>query len=121
MIKFTARFTWIGPMVSEFTSHGILVLFGEDAPAELKEFAVIHDGQPPVEPVAAGDNIQVGDREFRVLAVGEVANKNLAALGHLVLKCNGRETAEMPGDVCVEEKPLPPIEVGTTLVVSSQS
>lgn len=118
MIKYKAHFTQIGPMVSEFLEHNILVIFGASAPDELAEFAVIHDGEELVAPIQAGDTVLIGDEPFKVLAVGEVANINLANLGHLVLKCNGQDAPEMPGDVCLENKPLPPITVGTTLVIS---
>ena len=119
MIKYEACFTQIGPLVSEFLAHNILVLFGASAPDELAEFAVIHDGDKLIEPIAAGDIVSIDGEIFKVLAVGEVANTNLRNLGHLVLKCNGLTEPEMPGDVCLEEKPLPSIEVGTKLVVST--
>ena len=118
MIKYKAQFTQIGPLVSEFLAHNILVLFGASAPEELAEFAVIHDGVDLVEPIEAGDTVSINNEIFKILAVGEVANTNLKNLGHLVLQWNGRTEPEMPGDVCLEEKPLPLIEVGTTLLVS---
>lgn len=105
-------------MVSEFLEHNILVIFGASAPDELAEFAVIHDGEELVAPLEAGDTVLIDNDSYKVLAVGEVANINLANLGHLVLKCNGQNQPEMPGDVCLENKPLPLISVGTTLVIS---
>lgn len=119
MIKYKAQFTQIGPLVSEFLAHNILVLFGSTAPDELREFAVIHDGENLIEPIAVGDTVSFNDESFKVLAVGEVANTNLKNLGHLVLKCNGQTEPEMPGDVCLDDKPLPLIEVGTILIVSN--
>jgi glucitol/sorbitol PTS system EIIA component len=118
MVKYKAKFTQIGPLVSEFLVHNILVLFGSSAPEELAEFAVIHDGQELVEPIVVGDTVSINEESFKVLAVGDVANINLKNLGHLILKCNGMTEPEMPGDVCLEDKPLPIIEVGTTLIVS---
>jgi acetyl-CoA carboxylase biotin carboxyl carrier protein len=38
MIKYQAQIREIGPLVGEFTAAGVLVLFGENAPEELKEF-----------------------------------------------------------------------------------
>lgn len=112
---YEARFIKIGPLASEFMDHNILVLFGESAPEELMEFAIIHDGDELSNTLSVDDIIEIGGEPFRVLAVGEVANKNLATLGHLILKCNGKTIPEMPGDVCLEEKSLPPIKIGTTL------
>ncbi|MBX3002735.1 MAG: PTS glucitol/sorbitol transporter subunit IIA [Anaerolineales bacterium] len=115
MVKYQARVTHIGPYVAEFIAENVLVFFGGQAPEELAEFAILHDGQQLEGQVMAGDRLFLNDEAFQVLAVGEVANANLASLGHLVVKVNGQPEPEMPGDVCVEMKALPTIEVGTQL------
>jgi PTS system glucitol/sorbitol-specific IIA component len=107
--------TAVGPMVDEFTSHGIWVFFGEGAPEEVAEFAILHRAAPPTARVAPGQTIEIGQRRYAILAVGEVANTNVASLGHLVLKANGRTTPELPGDVCIEARPLPDPFVGMRL------
>ena len=118
MIKYTATVTKIGPLVEEFTNAGILVFFGEDAPPELVEFSIIHDGRELIKDLVSGDVVFIDDHEFRVLAVGEVANSNFRNLGHLIIKFNGKDKVELPGDVCVESKPIPPIKVGTILKIT---
>ena len=115
MLKYQARVTAVGPMVQEFLNEGVIVLFGEKAPVELAEFAILHDGAMLLAPLAAGDVVSFDEVDYKVLAVGDVASQNLANLGHLVVKCNGQDEPEMPGDVCVEAKPLPPIHKGTRL------
>ena len=115
--KYEARITAIGPLVDEFRDNNILVLFREGAPQELAEFSILHDGQDLRAPVAPGDEIVLGDERFRVLAVGEVASGNLASLGHLVMKFNNQTTPEMPGDVCLEVRPIPPVAVGMSLKI----
>jgi len=117
VVKYEARVVAIGPLVGEFTQAGILVLFRQGAPEEVADFSILHDGQDLHAPVAAGDQLWLGDESFRILAVGEVANTNLAALGHLVLKFNGQTAPELPGDVCVEARPLPAVSVGLTMKV----
>lgn len=117
MVKFQAKVTQIGPLVKEFIEAGILVFFGEDAPPELVEFSIIHDGRELKKDLAPGDAVFIDDQEFKVLAVGDVANTNFANLGHLIIKFNGQDEVELPGDVCVEQKPVPPVKVGTILKV----
>lgn len=117
MIKYQARVTSVGAQTAEFIQAGILVLFGPGAPEELAEFAVLHDGATLSAALAAGDTIVLDGERFAVLAVGEVANTNLAALGHLVLKFNGQAAPELPGDVCVEAKPIPPVTLGMLIQV----
>lgn len=115
MIKYEARITKIGPLVSEFVDQNILVFFGGNAPEELAEFSILHDGKALAKPVVPGDAIFLGDQKYEVLAVGEVANTNLANLGHLIVKFNGETKTEMPGDVCVEAKPISSLEPGLLL------
>ena len=117
MIKYQARVTGIGPLVKEFIEAGILVFFGEGAPPELAEFSILHDGKKPKANVTSGDTIYIDDNTYKVLAVGEVANTNFANLGHLIIKFNGKTKVELPGDVCVEAKPVPQIKPGTLLKI----
>lgn len=112
MIKYQATITAIGPSVEEFIDHNILVLFGDQAPEELAEFSIIHDGKEMQGIITIGDVISLGDTKFTILAVGEVANDNLQGLGHLILRFNGETEPEMPGDVCVEAKQIPILEPG---------
>ncbi|RJQ42402.1 MAG: PTS sorbitol transporter subunit IIA [Anaerolineaceae bacterium] len=112
MIKYQGKIISIGPLVDEFKQAGILVFFGENAPEELVEFSIIHDASELVEPLEVGDTISLGEENFKVLSVGEVANTNLANLGHLIMKFNGEAEARLPGDVNVELKPVPDIKVG---------
>ena len=120
MLKYEARVKSIGPFTQEFLDHNIIVLFGENAPEELVEFSVIHDGKELLSPLEAGDIVQVDDEQFSILAVGDVANDNFKNIGHLVLKFNGESEVEMPGDVCVENRPLPPISVGSLIKLFSK-
>jgi len=117
MVKYDARVIEIGPLVGEFSAAGVLVFFGASAPEELREFSIIHDGQDLEGQVSVGDQICLGEHCFRVLAVGEVANQNLAALGHFIVKFNGQSRPEMPGDICAEAAPLPQIEIGMQIQI----
>ena len=117
MIKYNATITQIGPLVKEFIEAGILVFFGEDAPPELVEFSIIHDGKHLEKDLAPGDVIHIDDEQYKVLAVGDVANQNFSNLGHLIMKFNGKEKPELPGDICVEEKPIPGIDIGTKILI----
>ncbi len=110
----------MGPLIGEFVDAGILVFFGQDAPPELAEFAILHDGAQLNGVVAPGDHVRLDDHVYRVLAVGDVANSNLGALGHLVVKFNGLTVPEMPGDVCVEAKPLPALNIGMRFQIETE-
>lgn len=117
MVKYDAHVTSIGPLLGEFREGGVLVFFGLNAPAELAEFAVLHDGQHLVAPVEPGDWFQLDTARFEVLAVGDIANRNLDHSGHFILKFNGQTEPEMPGDICVEHKPVPDVHPGMHLQI----
>ena len=46
-----------------------------------------------------------------------VANANLTALGHVSFKANGATTAQLPGDISVEERPLPLLHEGSRVII----
>jgi PTS system glucitol/sorbitol-specific IIA component len=117
-------------MVEEFLPHGILIFFGANAPAELREVSLVHDGTHLHANLAVGDLLQFipapstdasathPPMRFRLTAVGEMANANLAQLGHLVVHFDAATTANLPGTISVE----PSLEhlplVGTTFEIS---
>jgi len=109
--------TAIGPLVEEFTEAGVWVFFRDDAPEELAEFALLHHAEAPREPIAAGQVIEIDGQRYAVTGVGDIANKNIRELGHMVLKANGATEPELPGEVCIEARQLPQPSIGTTLRV----
>lgn len=125
MIVYQTTVTAVGELVSDFRDQGILVFFGEGAPAELHEFSILHKVEVSERAPEVGDLIRINSEdfseEFQVLAVGSVASDNLLNLGHLDLKANGLSEAELPGDVNVEARPLPMIKVGDKLEVIAKS
>lgn len=94
----------IGPEVEAFLEEKYLILFETGAPPELAEMSVLHErSHMREEPPVAGDVLAIGDREFRITAVGEKSWKNINDLGHAVFVFNGAKEVEMPGQICLEE------------------
>jgi PTS system glucitol/sorbitol-specific IIA component len=128
VLKYHAVIREVGPIVSEFLPHGILIFFGESAPEELREVSLIHDGTHLafnlvvgdllkfVPPLSKADDIPQPD-SYRLTAVGEVANKNLAELGHLVVHFDGASTAPLPGTISVEPSLHTAPSVGATIEI----
>jgi glucitol/sorbitol PTS system EIIA component len=119
-IVYSSTVTAVGELVPDFAEQGVLVWFGENSPAELHEFSIIHVPEVATRAPQKGDMIKINENVFNVLAVGSVASENLLNLGHLDLKANGLTEPEMPGDVNVEAVSLPTVQVGDRLVVISQ-
>lgn len=119
LLKYRAVIHEIGPLVPEFLPHGILIFFGAMAPDELREVSLIHDGEQLRAPLEIGDLLlfvpSVGlPVVHRITAVGEVASKNLAELGHVVVHFDGAATANLPGTISVEPSLTELPAVGTT-------
>ena len=125
ILKYRAVVQEIGPMVAEFLPHNILIFFGQSAPEELREVAVVHDGTQLATPLVPGDLLHfvlssVSPNEeqkniwYRVTAVGDAASNNLAELGHVVMHFDGATEAELPGAVSVEPSTMPSPIVGMT-------
>lgn len=122
-IRLRTEVTRVGEETSTFLEEGIVVLFGDEAPEELQEVAVVHHAERNVGGVRAGDLVEIlhaGEAQLlQVLAVGDVVNDNLTELGHLVLKRNGSDEAALPGDVCCDEGPVPAIDVGDRITIAA--
>jgi PTS system glucitol/sorbitol-specific IIA component len=119
MTKYRAEIQSVGELAQEFVDEGILVFFATTAPEELQDTAFVHSTtEKPASPVVVGDQVSINGTAFPVLAVGPVANENLANLGHLVLKFNGLKEAEMPGDINLPEQPVPQLGPGSVVEIS---
>jgi glucitol/sorbitol PTS system EIIA component len=119
--RYAATVTAVGEQVPEFIGQGLLIWFAEGAPEELHFFTVLHRPTVTTGGVRPGDLVRIDDKAFRVTAVGEVANDNMVNLGHIDMKANGVSEAPLPGDLCLEELPLPEPGPGTTLVIEGEA
>jgi PTS system glucitol/sorbitol-specific IIA component len=119
--RYATTVTAVGDEVAEFVTHGLLIWFAEGAPEELHFFSVLHRPTVTTGGVRPGDTVRIDDQEFRVTAVGAVANDNMVNLGHMDLKANGDTEAPLPGDICLEQLPLRAPEPGTTLVIEGEA
>jgi glucitol/sorbitol PTS system EIIA component len=119
--RYATTVTAVGEQVAEFVTQGLLIWFAEGCPEELHFFTVLHRPTVTTGGVRPGDLVRIDERAFRVTAVGEVANDNMVNLGHMDLKANGAAEAPLPGDICLEELPLPEPRPGTTLVIEGEA
>jgi PTS system glucitol/sorbitol-specific IIA component len=119
--RYAATVTAVGEQVPEFIGQGLLIWFAEGAPEELHFFTVLHRPTVTTGGVRPGDLVRIDDKAFRVTAVGEVANDNMVNLGHIDMKANGASEAPLPGDLCLEELPLPEPRPGTMLVIEQEA
>ncbi|RSL30123.1 PTS sorbitol transporter subunit IIA [Salibacterium salarium] len=109
--------TGLGPLVTEFISEKIIILFKGDAPAELAEYCVLHDENNLQEEIKPDDVFKINDKSFVVTGVGSAVQQNLKELGHITLKFDGKMEVDLPGTLSLEEKEVPEINNGDTLEI----
>jgi len=93
----------IGVEASDLLDQGILILFAMGAPPELAEVSVLHEvDQMATSSPVQGDALRIGNGQFAITAVGKTAWQKASELGHVVFSFNGANTAERPGEICIE-------------------
>lgn len=117
VVRYSTTVTQVGSLVPDFAEKGMLIFFGENAPAELHDMSVLHRPEITAGGLTAGDVLILDDQEFPILAVGHVADQNLVNLGHIDLKFNGETTPPLGGDVCLPDITPPTLAPGSTFRV----
>lgn len=109
--------TAIGDFVSQLKEEKIIILFKENAPDELYDYCVIHNENSLKDTVESGDILIIDGEEYLITAVGKDAVENLSNLGHVTLRFDGKNKAELPGTIHVEGKKIKDINIGTEIKI----
>lgn len=107
----------LGECVDEFKDGGMLILFGDNAPDEIKDYCYSVNVNPINGTIAAGQVLKFDDKEYKITAVGCEAPITLAGLGHCTINFSGQTEVELLGTIYVENKPQPEITVGTKIQI----
>ena len=107
----------LGACVEEFKDAEMFILFGDNAPEELRDYCYSVNVNPINGTIAAGQILKIGANEYKITAVGSEAPVTLAGLGHCTVNFSGQITVDLPGTIYVEHKPMPDITVGTVIQI----
>ena len=108
----------LGPMAEDFIGEKMIILFNENAPAELAEFCVLHTGNELTDTVEVGDILKINDTEYKIVEVGCEVQKNLKDLGHIALRFNNSEEGEsLEGSLYLEDKAVSLPSVGSEIAI----
>ena len=113
-MKYCATITGWGEDALGFLADedcNFMILFNEDAPAELAEIAVLHTKAELAADQAVGDTMMICDKVYDITAVGDEALHTLRQLGHCTLSFKGGSEPERPGCIMLEGEPLRPEDV----------
>ncbi|WP_434797134.1 PTS glucitol/sorbitol transporter subunit IIA [Terrisporobacter vanillatitrophus] len=107
----------IGSEVSAFEGESMFILFGDNAPDTLKDFCYTVDIQPVIETIEVGHTIEIDGNEYKITAIGNVAEKNLESLGHVTIVFDGSTEASLPGSIYVEGLEVPKLSIGSEVLI----
>lgn len=119
-MSFKTKVLEIGSMVPAFEEEMLVVLFGTNAPNELKDISVIHEPQSKFEndSIKEGTKLQMGGNTYTVSKVGSLANANFEELGHLSIYFKDTDDL-LPGAIQVEPGVFPQVEIGEEISFSN--
>lgn len=105
----------VGYMVEEFESEMFFVLFGLQAPEELRDISVIHKYEKSADGIyfREGSKIIINDVEYTVKEVGYMANANFDELGHVAVYLG--EDDILPGAIKISPGIFPKIKTGDVI------
>ncbi|RGS70436.1 PTS glucitol/sorbitol transporter subunit IIA [Mitsuokella sp. AF21-1AC] len=108
----------LGEQVNAFKGAGMLIMFNENAPQELREYCILHRGNKLEDTVQSGDILKLGDTSYKVVFVGNQVQKNLKDLGHITLRFNANKDGEsLEGSLYLEEKPVADVAPGDEIAI----
>ena len=105
-MKYNVTVTGLGDMALAFLDPAMemqfVILFNDDAPAELAELAILHTQGELLAPPVAGDIMQIGKKIYTITAVGDEAIETLTTLGHCTLAIKGDSEHYRPGCIMLD-------------------
>ena len=107
----------LGALATAFAEEDMIILFGDNAPDTLADYCYSIDINPVKETIKVGQIFMFDGVAFNITAVGEIAEKNLANLGHITISFNGSTGPILPGTICVEKKEMPKIKIGSEISI----
>ena len=95
-----------------------IIIFNNNAPAELAAFSVLHTpGNYKADP-AVGDMMVVCEKAFTITAIGDEALDTLKEMGHCTLSFKGGEVAERPGCIMLQgDAPLTKDDISAGMTI----
>ncbi|WP_434578205.1 PTS glucitol/sorbitol transporter subunit IIA [Thermoanaerobacterium thermosaccharolyticum] len=114
-MKYKSIITSIGILVPDFLNEKMMIIFNNNAPKELEEMSVLHTIVEFDQKIEVGDIFVIGEKKYKVTAVGDDANKTFKELGHCTLKFTGRHEVELPGQIELLGDEIPKIKIGDIL------
>lgn len=116
MKLFETKVIGIGQEASMFQAENMMILFGENAPAELKDLTYHIQCSEVTDTIDTDTFVSFGDSIYQVTAVGDVVKHNLETIGHITIRFDGSKVASLPGTLHLEALPMPVMREGMPII-----
>ncbi|MBQ6439657.1 MAG: PTS glucitol/sorbitol transporter subunit IIA [Mogibacterium sp.] len=120
-MKYDVTVTGLGDMALAFLDPAMemrfVILFNDDAPAELAELAILHTKAELTEAPAPGDTMKIGTKTYKVTAVGDEAIHTLKELGHCTLAFTADTEPYRPGCINLDGEIITEADVANGAVI----
>ncbi len=120
-MKYDVTVTGLGDMALAFLDPAMemrfVILFNDDAPAELAELAILHTKAELTEAPAPGDTMKIGEKTYKITAVGDEAIHTLKELGHCTLAFTADTEPYRPGCINLDGEIITEADVANGAVI----
>ena len=120
-MKYDVTVTGLGDMALAFLDPAMemrfVILFNNDAPAELAELAILHTKGEMTEAPAPGDTMKIGEKTYKITAVGDEAIHTLKELGHCTLAFTADTEPYRPGCINLDGEIITEADVANGTVI----
>ena len=109
--KYEVRITAVGNLAHEFlNNNNSVIILNEGIHPNLADMVVEHTVSELTADIEVGDKLKIGNTDFKVVKVGDIANKTVREEGHCTLVINADGT--MPGQIIVKGAMPPRLRIG---------
>jgi len=105
-MKYEVSITAVGNLARTFLeNNNSIIILDEGVRPNLADMVVEHTVSDLKADIAVGDKLKIGNTDFKVISVGDVANDTIREEGHCTVVVNAE--GSMPGQIIVKG-PVPP-------------
>ena len=113
-IKYEVTITDVGKLAREFLeNNNSVIILNEGIHPNLADMVVAHTVSELAADIEVGDKLKIGNADFKVMKVGDIANKTVREEGHCTLVINA--DGSMPGQIIVKGSVPPRLRIGDTI------
>ena len=113
-VKYESTITAVGKLAHEFLdNNNSVIILNEGIHPNLADMVVEHTVSELSADIEVGDKLKIGNTDFKVMKVGDIANKTIREEGHCTLVINADGT--MPGQIIVKGVMPPRLRIGDNI------